>query len=132
MRCLSILLLGAVAASCTTAPPAPRSAQAEAKLDKLLAGRVAGPSVDCLGHMDARDMIVIDDDTVLFKDGATYYRQDFNGGSCANLGGGGYTMVSNRYGSGVCRGDIARIVDIRNGITVGSCSYGEFVPYRKA
>ena len=38
-------------------------------------------------------------------------------------------LVTRTSGTGLCSGDIARVVDVSNGITVGSCALGEFVPY---
>ena len=63
MRNVSLLLVAVAAvAGCTTAPqPMAHSAEADAKLDRLLAGRQAGPAVDCVSTYRANDMIRIDD-----------------------------------------------------------------------
>jgi hypothetical protein len=130
MRCLSLVLIGAALASCSTAPE-PRSPQATAKLDKLLAGRVAGTPRDCLPTYRSGDMITIDENTILFRQGSRYWRNDPQGG-CSGLGSGNYALVTKSYGSsGLCRGDIGRVMDLTTGIVVGSCSLGDFVPYTK-
>jgi hypothetical protein len=77
-------------------------------------------------------MVVIDDNTVLFRNGRTVYRNDFQGGSCSRLGSGNYALLTRRTGGiGLCRGDIAEVKDLTVGITVGSCVMGDFVPYTR-
>ena len=131
MRVISLALAGAMLASCTTTPQqATRSPDKQAELAQLLAGKVALKPVSCLPHYQSGDMRVIDEDTVAFRDGS---RQTFvahmNGG-CSNLGSGGTALVTHQFGTAeLCRGDIARVVDTLNGITVGSCSFGDFTPY---
>jgi len=116
------------------APPAwlvpnPRNLRAENELRQALSGKVAGRPVDCSPTYRSSDMQVIDDNAILFRDGRRTYLQAPRGG-CAPLGSGHYTLVTRSYGgSGLCRGDIAQVVDLQNGFTVGSCSFDEFVPF---
>jgi hypothetical protein len=127
---MSLLLLAGALGACTAGPAPVRTAEAEAHLQTLVAGKAAGAPVSCLPHYRANDMIVIDDGTVLFKNGRTVYRNDFGGGTCSNLGRGHYALVTRTSGgSGLCRGDIAEVRDLSAGITVGSCVLGDFVPY---
>ncbi len=78
-------------------------------------------------------MVIIDDNTVVFRDSPSrVYRNDFRGYGCQNLGSGHYTLVTRSSGPGLCSGDIAQVVDLGSGINVGSCVLGEFVPYVKA
>jgi hypothetical protein len=133
MRGFSILLLGAALASCATEPPAPtRSARSEGQLQQLLAGKVAEAPVSCLPSYNARDMTVIDESTIAFRvgGGSRVYVAHMQGG-CTNLGG-PYSLVTRQVGStGLCRGDIADVVDVRNRFTVGSCTFGDFTPYTR-
>jgi hypothetical protein len=132
MRSVSLLFLTIAISACAPVQPVARSPQAEAHLEKLLAGRTAGPPISCLPDFRSNDMVVIDDSTVLFRDGRTTYRNDFQGGSCSNLGSGNYALLTRRVGGiGLCRGDIAEVRDLTNGFTVGSCAIGDFVPYTK-
>ena len=52
---------------------------------------------------------------------------------CSGLGGAGpNALVTRQVGaSGLCSGDIATVQDTMAHITVGSCSFGEFVPYTR-
>ena len=57
---------------CTTAPPPadadrPRPEQYE----KLLAGKVAGKPISCLPTYRANDMVMIDEQTIAFRDGSS-------------------------------------------------------------
>jgi hypothetical protein len=129
MRGMSLLLAAATLAGCSTAPPVQRTAQAEDDLTRALVGKVAQPAVSCLRSFRSGNMTVIDDGTILFREGRTVYRNDLNGGTCSGLGSGYYALVTKQFGSGLCRGDIAQVMDVSNGITVGSCIIGDFVPY---
>lgn len=128
MRVIPLLLIAA-AAGCTTAPPAPtRTAKAEAEFQKLTAGKVPGTPITCLQSYRAGDMVTIDDSTVVFKEGSRVYVNHLIG-ECNGLSSGFYTLVTKSGGSGMCRGDISRVADVRTGMTVGSCAIGDFVPY---
>lgn len=131
MRSLSLLVIASALAACsTTMEPPTRSAEAEAHLGKLLAGRVAGEPVSCLPNArpDA-NMVAIDDNTIAFRQGSRVFINRPTGG-CANLGG-PYALVVRKPSTRLCRGDIAEVTDMHNGFTVGSCVLGDFVPYTK-
>lgn len=133
---MRILILAAAATSlagCETTDSQPdrRSAQAQATYDRMLAGKSAGRPATCLPLLRSNDMVVIDDDTILYRDGRTTYVNKPLGG-CNLLGRGSYALVTRIFGSQLCRGDIANVVDTRTGVTVGSCALGDFVPYRPA
>jgi len=108
------------------------SAKSAQKLGKALAGRTAGQPVSCIGNMRGSDMTIVDDYTLLFKEGGTVYVQKPRGG-CYGLGNGTYTLVTRLNGSNrLCSGQIGEIVDRVSGYGFGSCVFGDFVPYRKA
>jgi hypothetical protein len=108
------------------------SVKSAQKLGKALAGRTAGQPVNCIGNMRGSDMTIVDDYTLLFKEGGTVYVQKPRGG-CYGLGNGTYTLVTRLNGSNrLCSGQIGEIVDRVSGYGFGSCVFGEFVPYRKA
>jgi len=40
--------------------------------------------------------------------------------------------VTRTYGTAeLCRGDIGQVVDLMNHFTVGSCVFGDFIPYTR-
>ena len=132
MRILMIGIAAVTLASCETAPEqVTRTAAAQATYDKMLSGKTAGREQGCLSSLRAKDMTVIDDDTILFKDGRTVY-ENKPLGTCLNLSNSSYALATRNVGPQLCRGDIANVVDTSVGITVGSCALGNFVPYRPA
>ena len=108
------------------------SARSTEKLGRALAGRTAGQPVSCIGNMRGSYMTIVDDYTILFREGGTVYVQKPRGG-CYGLGNGNYTLVTRLNGSSrLCNGQIGEIVDRVSGYGFGSCVFGDFVPYRKA
>ena len=131
MRLISVVLVGAVLASCSDVQPPPmRSPQAQARYAALLAGKVAQAPMMCLPTYQSNDMIRIDDDTVVFRDGSRRVYVNHMRGPCSGLASESNALVTREYTSpGPCSGDIARVVDNMSHMTVGSCAWGEFVPY---
>lgn len=131
MRLISVFLAGAVLASCTTGLPQPtRTAEGQREFQQLLSGKVAQRPLSCLPHYASGDMQIIDDETIAFKNGSRRVYVAHMQGGCSNLSTGHNALVTRQYGSAeLCRGDIAHVVDTLNGITVGSCVFGDFVPY---
>ena len=121
-----------LAASCSTAATQPgASPKAQRELASALAGRVAQPAVRCLPAYRTTQSQIIDDWTILYRDGRTVYVQHPRGG-CRGIGLGGYTMVQRKFGtSDSCDGDIVHLVDLRSGIAGGSCILGPFIPYTR-
>ena len=131
MRMILLVAASTSLVACQTADvqPEQRSPQAQATYDRLLAGKVAGRPQNCLPMLRSNDMQVIDDDTILYRDGRTTYVNRPLGG-CNRLSNTGYALVTRSFGSQLCRGDIATVAHLSTGATVGSCSLGDFVPYR--
>jgi hypothetical protein len=132
MRAIALLLLGGLVGSCTTGSQAPsRSARSEQHYQQLLAGKVAQPPVTCLPSYNANDMVVIDENTVAFRIGSGRLYLAHMQGPCNGLSPGGpYALLTRQFGSaGLCRGDIAQVIDTVNHFTVGSCTFGDFTPY---
>ncbi len=133
MRGLSLIFTTAILVGCSTAPQPERSARQQARLQELVAGKVAGAPLSCLPNHRADDMVVIDDNTLAFRDGSRRTWVNTLRGGCSNIGSGNYALVTRQYGgTGLCRGDIAQVADLSNGFTVGSCVLGDFVPYTRA
>jgi hypothetical protein len=131
MRTISIILGGAVLASCTAVPPPPaRDANAQQHYEMLVAGKVPQAPMSCLPSHRANDMIRIDDNTVVFRDGSSRVYVNHMHGPCTGLANSNNALVTKEHTSpGPCSGDIARVVDTTAHIPVGSCTWGEFLPY---
>ncbi len=107
-----------------------RSLKAQQTLDRYLSGKVAGAPQACLPFYRSDDMIVVDDRTILFRDGSRRIWRNDPVGGCSGLGRPGTALVTRSFGgTGLCRGEIANIVDTTSGMFVGSCSLGDFVPF---
>src|SRR5215212_3842375 len=133
VRSISLLLLGAALVSCTTAPEPTRSAKNEQQFQQLVSGKVAGPAQGCmpLRPRTGDDMVVIDGETVAFKGVGGQVYVNHLGPGCNDVGLGN-ALVTKQTGSSLCRGDIAQVQNLTSGITVGSCTLGDFVPYTRA
>ena len=133
MRGISLLVIGAALTSCMTGPPQPpmRTAEKQHQYEQLLAGKVAGPPQSCLSSYHNDDMVVIDESTVAFRQGSSRVYVNHMQGGCNNLGG-NYALVTRQFGSSqLCRGDIGQVVDLTNHFTIGSCVFGDFIPYTR-
>jgi len=132
MRVISVLMAGVVLASCTGGPySAPvRTADKQREYEIALAGKVPQPPVSCLPHYRSGDMRTIDENTILFRDGSARVYVAHMQGGCTGLPTGHYALVTHTFGTAdLCRGDIAQVVDTLSRFPVGSCVFGDFVPY---
>ena len=132
MRSIALLTATAALAACTTAPQPTLSAEGEAHLQRLIAGKTAGPAVSCISRIRADNMTVIDDNRIAFRDGNRVFVNDFRGQGCGGAGSGFYTLVTRSSGSQLCSGDIAELVDARSGMLRSACILGEFTPYTRS
>ena len=121
-----------LAGSCTTTPAQQvQSPKAQRELADALAGRTPGPPVRCIPSHRANNMQIIDDWTILFKDGRTVYLQKPPGG-CSGIGSRRNVLVTRLFGTyQLCSGDISHLVDPVSGIGGGACVFSEFVPYTR-
>lgn len=105
-----------------------REQKNEAKLAKLLEGRVAGEPVTCIPSFKSDRMQVIEGIAMVYGEGDTLYvarpkdpqplrRDDI--------------VVINRFGAQLCHTDIIRMVDRMSGFTTGVLFLDKFVPYKK-
>lgn len=137
-RIAATVALGLMAPFALTACAAgQQSAEAEALtprqlalLDRELGGKVAGEPVSCIPGRTADQTIRVSDDILLYRvSGRLVYKNDLRS-SCPGLARDNDIIVSRTTGTGPCRGDIITLVDRTSGISGGSCSLGEFTPYR--
>ena len=101
----------------------------EARLDKLLDGRVAGKPVSCINLRNIQSTEIIDDTAIVYRVGRKLYVNRPQGGA--------YQLdrddilVTKTFGSQLCRVDMVRLLDRTSLIPSGFVSLGEFVPYTK-
>ena len=127
-----ILATGAALSACAiqNSPAAEKKAASEAvRLEVALAGRVAGKPQSCLPPRDTNGPESFGETTLLFHSGNVIYRTETSG-SCGRAGRDDI-LVTQIYGSSLCRGDISHTVDRTSQFPSGSCAMGDFVPYRK-
>lgn len=133
MRILLPSLLIFVAACTPTARDLDRRAVAEAgtqaALDKQLAGLVPGKPQDCVEQFRLRGSQSFGDTIVYETTGSQRYVNRTSGG-CGQTNDNSF-LVTSTPSTQLCRGDIAQAVDRTSNFPVGSCSYGEFVPYNR-
>lgn len=130
---MAVVAIGTLAlASCSTAPSAPaRSPRATKALADALEGRVAGPPQRCISNWPQVEVQVIDDWTILYREGSTVYVQNPRGG-CPGLGAGARTLVTRQVGtSQMCDGDINQTVDLLSHTGGAACVFGPFIPYTR-
>lgn len=103
----------------------------QAKLDQRLAGRTAGEPQSCINRNDQRNMTVISDDILIFDSGRNaktiYVNKPYGG--CQNAD--SSILSYSKPTSSLCRGEIVQLIDHSTRMSMGSCAFGEFVPYTK-
>ena len=127
------LLLAAAVALVGASPPQgfQRTPEAQAKLDKLIEGRVAGEPRRCVKSHTTDNPIGIDDRTMMFRDGPRLWRTELlSAFRCSELGLNRMLVTVNKNIQ-LCRGDTTYIVDSKDGSPVATCVVGDFVPYTK-
>ena len=131
MRGIILLATGATLAACTvSAQEPPPGVQAQSKAQQLLAGKVALAPISCLPTRRDNDMVVIDENTIAFKDGTSRVYVNHPAGGCPQLNQGHTALVSHQIGQeGPCSGDVEQVVDTLSHQAIGSCALGEFTPY---
>jgi hypothetical protein len=130
-RELAILLAcSALLGACATARQDARDPSAERELSEALEGRVAGKPERCINNDSSVQVEVIDQSTILYRDGRTLYVQNPRGG-CPGLGGGTYTLIARPFGSQLCDRDIINLADLRTGMGGPTCVFGPFIPYTR-
>jgi len=130
MRHLIPTLLAAAAVAAAPAASAREKLEPEARLAKLLEGRVAGEPQDCIPLSTARSSQVIDKTAIVYKVGSTYWVNRPKGG--AESLDDDDVLVTRTVGSQLCSIDTVELRDRTSHFYTGFVSLGEFVPYRRA
>lgn len=107
------------------------SPRAAMRFDAELAGRVPGRPQNCLPSRSTANVVAARGGTLIFRDGGAVYANETRGG-CSAAADNHYTLVTESFGSALCSGSLARVVDLTaNGVLRGSCVLGDFTPYRR-
>jgi hypothetical protein len=124
--------LAACSAAETSTAPAPLTDKQAKLLDKELSGKTAGEAVRCISDTPGNNIIRVSDNMILYRVSGRLVYQNKLRSSCPGLARDHDIIVSEKYGSQQCSGDILRLVDRIGGIPGPVCVLGDFVPYRKA
>ncbi len=107
-----------------------QAAATQSKLDKVLAGYVRGATTTCLPIVLRSQPSVAYGNTILFGSRSSrFYRSDTAGG-CEHAGHDD-ALITSTPSTHLCRGDIARTVNLVSGTPTGSCSFGSFTQYHR-
>ncbi|MEA3001365.1 MAG: hypothetical protein QOH81_153 [Sphingomonadales bacterium] len=100
----------------------------EARLARELAGKVAGPPVDCIELRDIRSTQIIDRTAILYDTGSTIYVNRPRSGLQSLTA--WQTLVTDTHSSQLCSIDVVTLYDSGARMRTGFVFLGRFVPYR--
>ena len=127
MRVVAAFVIG-LGLAAASAPAGQHSPEAQAKLDKLLEGRVPGETKHCIAVEKTNHPIGVDDYTILFRDGPRLWRSEISGSfQCGKIDQQS-TIFTESGANRICAGD--KLV-FESGSLTGACYLGEFTPYQK-
>lgn len=128
---LRSLILTAAGAVAFAAPAAQRADDRDAaKIEKALAGKVAGAAQSCITPSNSGGSTRYGDTLLVTGRNGVTYVSTFSP-SCGPRSD-GYAMISRRPMTQICRGDIVEFKDLTSGAFGGACAYGDFTPYTRA
>lgn len=128
MRKIAIALATTAAVLATASLEAKPRLTEQQRLDKLIAGRIAGAPVNCIPNWETRDMQVLDKTALVYGSGTTIWvNVPRNAGDIDDDD----ILVTHTNGSQLCDLDIVRTVDRTGHFQTGFLSLGKFVPYKK-
>ncbi len=130
MKKLAMILAGAaIALSGATAASADTIGQrGEAKLAKMLEGRVAGDPVKCISAPRGNRVQVIENVGIVYDAGETVYLARAVDPRMLDHWD---VPIIDRFGSRLCTTDVMRTVDRSSGHFTGAVFLNDFVPYTK-
>jgi hypothetical protein len=132
MRIATTFALAAMLAASGSAIARPSAAErGQERLDKLLAGRVAGKPVSCISLHNIQSSEIIDRTAIVYRvgGGRLYLNRPEMGRESLNDDD---IMVTKTVGSQLCRIDTVRLVDRGSRFETGFVGLGDFVPYSRA
>jgi len=128
MRAILAIAIALGVTAATSPADGQHSPEAQAKLDKLLDGRVPGETKRCVAASVITSPIGIDDKTLLFKDGPRIWRTELRASlECGQLGKQA-RIHTESAANRICNGEQLEFSD---GGIQGACVFGDFTPYAK-
>ena len=126
-KLIKILLLGAavIAAPATAA----HRDSPDVQLQKLLAGRVAGPPVDCINLSAVTSSVIIKGKAIVYRSGSRLYVNEPRSGASSLDD--DDVLVTRTVGSQLCSIDSVKLIDRSSRFQRGFVILGKFVPYTK-
>ncbi len=131
MKTRATALAGSAIALTATGPATAETLaeKGEAKLARMLDGRVAGEPVNCINTMRSSRLEVIEHVGLVYNAGDTIYvARPTDPKSLGRMD----VLVIDRFGSQLCNTDLIRTVDRYQGSLTGVVFIDEFVPYRRS
>lgn len=130
MKTFATILAGAALALTGTAVAAKTTLaeEGEAKLARMLEGRVAGEPVTCISAMRSNRIEVIEHVGLVYDAGRTIYVARVADPRMLSRWD---VPVIRRFGSQLCANDSMRTVDRGGGFTTGPLFLNDFVPYTR-
>lgn len=128
MKAAALLTATVMAFAAPVAGAADRKEEAEARLAKMLEGRVAGEPVSCITTFRSDRLQVMEHVGLVYDAGDVIYvarakyAEDLDHDNI---------VIMERTGSQVCNTDIIRTIDRATGFHTGVVFIEHFVPYRK-
>jgi len=101
----------------------------EAKFAELTEGRIAGEPQSCITATRSRDIDVIENVGLTYRDGDTLWIARANNPNALRRSD---VPIIDRFGSQLCRQDVIRTIDRYSQFTTGSVFLDDFVPYTKS
>lgn len=128
MRKLALIVAGAAALLGAPALQARDTLSGEAKLAKILEGRVAGEPVNCISTYQTRNTRIIDKTAIVYDAGNVIYVNRPQNAATLNSSD---VMVTRPFGSQLCSVDMVHLRDSSLWFSSGVVGLNEFVPYRR-
>lgn len=127
---LAAAALGAGAVAIAASPAqTDRAATDEAAFQKTVAGLTPGKPVDCIDTRFNNASLKAIGPRLIYRVSRKLVYVNDTAGGCENVARGD-ALVTRQFSTQLCRGDIARTVNMQARIDTGSCSMGSFTPYQ--
>ena len=123
-----VALLAAGATAHAADKKTTRQEKNEARLAKMLEGRVAGEPMTCIPGFPTTDSEVIEGVAMIYRVGDTIYVAKPKDPQMLRRDD---VMIINRFGGQFCNTDVIRTVDRMSGFMTGVVFLEQFVPYKK-